>query len=162
MSRRAKVRHMDAEFLRHSGMRDLQSAKHRHSSLQKPMGRFILLADAFLATAHERLSRHQACLSMSPFQRKLCCKSKDIASKDQRETPKGCQEVPGVYIHRGVPANGDAADEEIRILRRFDKSQMDMSAAQTCLTTFAQRLHVLFVQKTATSSGYTQHASRQH
>ena len=56
----------------------------------------------------------------------------------------------------------DAADEEIRILRRFDKSQMDMSAAQTCLTTFAQRLHVLFVQKTATSSGYTQHASRQH
>ena len=70
VSRRAKVRHMDAEFLRHSGMRDLQSAKHRHSSLQKPMGRFILLADAFLATAHERLSRHQACLSMSPFQRK--------------------------------------------------------------------------------------------
>ena len=49
-------------------------------------------------------------------------------------------------------------DEEIRILRRFDKSQMDMSAAQTCLTTFAQR-RVLFVQKTATSSGYTQHAS---
>ena len=70
--------------------RDLQSAKPRHSSLQKPMGRFILLADAFLATAHERLSRHQACLSMSPFQRKLCCKSKDIASKDQCETPKGC------------------------------------------------------------------------
>ena len=98
IARRAKVRHMDAEFLRHSGMRDLQSAKHRHSSLQKPMGRFILLADAFLATARERLSRH--------FKEKLCCKSKDIASKDQRETLKGCQEVPGVYIHRGVPANG--------------------------------------------------------
>ena len=75
VSRRAKVRRMDAEFLRHSGMRDLQSAKHRHSSLQKPMGRFILLADAFLATAHERLSRHQACLSMSPFQRKTVLQS---------------------------------------------------------------------------------------
>ena len=65
-----------------------------------------------------------------------------------------------VYLQMAMMA--DAADEEIRILRRFDKSQMDMSAAQTCLTTFAQRLHVLFVQKTATSSGYTQHASRQH
>ena len=65
-----------------------------------------------------------------------------------------------VYLQMAMMA--DAADEEIRILRRFDKSQMDMSAAQTCLTTFAQRLQVLFVQKTATSSGYTQHASRQH
>ena len=154
VSRRAKVRHMDAEFLRHSGMRDLQSAKHRHSSLQKPMGRFILLADAFLATAHERLSRHQACLSMSPFQRKT-------VFKDQRETPKNAKKFlesisTEVYLQMAMMA--DAADEEINFFRRFDKSQMDMSAAQTCLTTFAQRLHVLFVQ----SSGYTQHASRQH
>ena len=36
-------------------MRDLQSAKHRHGSTQKPLGRFILFPDAMLSTAQEIL-----------------------------------------------------------------------------------------------------------
>ena len=139
VSRRAKVRHMDAEFLRHSGMRDLQSAKHRHSSLQKPMGRFILLADAFLATAHERLSRHQ----YVAISKKNCVANLRILrvktnAKPRRVAKKFLESISTeVYLQMAMMAN--AADEEIRILRRFDKSQMDMSAAQTCLTNLCSK-----------------------
>lgn len=39
--------------MRANRVRDLQSAKHRHSSTQKPLGRFVLFTDALLSTAQE-------------------------------------------------------------------------------------------------------------
>lgn len=43
--------------VRANRVRDLQSAKHRHSSTQKPLGRFILFTDALLSTAQEIVTR---------------------------------------------------------------------------------------------------------
>lgn len=37
-------------------LRDLQSAHHRHSSVARPLGRFVSLFDAILSTAQESLN----------------------------------------------------------------------------------------------------------
>ena len=53
LSQVSKVRRSLQFQVRANRVRDLQSAKHRHSSTQKPLGRFILFTDALLSTAQE-------------------------------------------------------------------------------------------------------------
>lgn len=49
----SEVRRLTECPFRANRIRDLQSAHHRHSSVARPLGRFVALFDAILGTAQE-------------------------------------------------------------------------------------------------------------
>ena len=115
-------------------IRDLQSAPHRHSSTQKPTGRFVALFDALLS-----LSQHLAKTKQG--------KPKDVA----RDFLLSFQ--PEHLLTLGMLA--DAGDEEIILLRKFDAAIINPTQVTEWLSDYLRRLECLFDEKQAVKSGYT-------
>lgn len=119
-------------------IRDLQSAPHRFASTQKPLGRFVLLVDAILATAGE--------IAIQRAQRSEGRDAMQFLENFNAEQ----------YLTLAMLA--DAGDECNRVVRVFDSSFIDLAVVPRELRLFLERVHVLFIQRAASKCGYTQYA----
>ena len=123
-------------------VRDLQAAKHRFQSTQRPLGRFVLWVDAVLATAHEvqqrrRLSSPQVAKKAGVF-------------------------LEGVSEERLVLAAmlADGGDEVSGVVRFFDSPNYDAARVTAVLEDFAGKVDSLFLQRrvlSPVSCSYTHH-----
>ena len=136
---RSKVRSLRSPPFAVARLRDLQFAPQRHASVQKPLGRFVLLVDAVLATAQEVLV---ARTRTSPE----AVSASDLLSFIDSEN----------YMTMAMMA--DAGDELLILVRFVDANAFDPGALPGEVATFLARLDALFLRRGATRSGYTRHA----
>jgi len=115
-------------------LRDLQSAAHRHSSTQKPTGRFVAFFDALLSVAQHIASTKTQ-------------KPKDVSLTFLRSI------TPEHLLTLGMLA--DAGDEELILLRKFDASVLSPTDVTQWISDYERRLSVLFEDEKAVVSGYT-------
>jgi len=134
----SEVRLLTSSPIAGDRIRDLQSAKHRFASTQKPLGRFVLLVDAILATAHEVISRRQG-----KAEAKHAYEFLELFNEEQ-------------YITLAMLA--DAGDEAAGLVRFFDSEAYDVAAAPAEIRVFLERADFLFLQRGAEKSGYTSYA----
>lgn len=134
----SEVRLLTASPIAGDRIRDLQSAKHRFASTQKPLGRFVLLVDAILATAHEVVSRRQGLAEATHAYEFL-----EFFSEEH-------------YVTLAMLA--DAGDEAAGLVRFFDSEAYDVAAAPSEIRVFLERADFLFLQRGAEKSGYTSYA----
>lgn len=119
-------------------IRDLQSAHHRFASTQKPLGRFVLLVDALLATAHEIVGRR-------PGKAEARHAYEFLEFFDEEQ-----------YVTLAMLA--DAGDEAASLVRFFDSEAYDVAAVPSEIRVFLERADFLFLQRGAENSGYTRYA----
>lgn len=106
---------------------DLQSASHRHSSLQKPLSRFCLLLDAILSTAQEVAEVRSDSNMRARCYRFLT----DLTAGD-------CMKLAMM---------ADAGCESSILLRQVDKQFVNLTTLPLEIETFLRRIHMLFVNK---------------
>lgn len=134
----SEVRLLTASPIEGNRIRDLQSAKHRFASTQKPLGRFVLLMDALLATAHEIVGRRPG-----KAEAKHAYAFLELFNEEQ-------------YITLAMLA--DAGDEAAALVRFFDSETYDVALAPSEIRVFLERADLLFLQRGAETSGYTSYA----
>ena len=135
----SKVRNLRSPPFAVARLRDLQFAPQRHASVQKPLGRFVLLVDAVLATAQEVLvARNRT----SPE----AVSALDLLSTIDSE----------IYLTMSMLA--DAGDELLILVRFVDADAFDPGALPGKVATVLARLDELFLRRGASRSGYTRHA----
>lgn len=106
---------------------DLQSAKHRHASLQKPLSRFCLLLDGILSTAQEVAEVRSDHVMRTRCYRFLT----DLTEGD-------CMKLAMM---------ADAGCESSMLLRLVDKQFVNLTTLPLEIETFLRRIHMLFVNK---------------
>lgn len=122
-------------------IRDLQHAKQRFHSTQKPLGRFVLFLDAVLATAHEISVRRAG---RAPAVHAAACL--DFVTEERV---------------LALAMMADAGDEVSSVVRFFDTDGYDLAAAPATIQDFLGRIDCLFVQRACLepeSRSYTSHA----
>ncbi|CAE7269121.1 unnamed protein product [Symbiodinium sp. CCMP2592] len=117
-------------------IRDLRAAKHRFSSLQKPLGRAVLTFDAMLSTilwaaAHRTGAERDRCLAC-------------LASLSEE----------GLIL---LAMAADISDENMRVLRLCDQEEFDAAEFPQELGCLMDRLHFLINKGGVLSQGYTQY-----
>ncbi|CAE7803934.1 unnamed protein product, partial [Symbiodinium sp. CCMP2456] len=105
-------------------VRNLGHAKHRFSSLSKPLGRAVLHVDSLVKTAIW-LTVHR---------------SQKVEGREAADFLQNMQERE--YLLAALLA--DASDESVRLLRVFDTESYDLSVVATEIQVFMSRLHFLF------------------
>ena len=122
-----------AELMTHSSevvvrrVRDLQAAKQRFQSTQKPLGRFILYFPALLATAYELQTRRG----------------------DSSVGQRGSKFLEAIDEERllTLAMLADAGDEAAMTIRFFDSKDHDIADAPHVLSAFLQRIAALFLDR---------------
>ena len=99
-------------------------AKHRFSSLSKPLGRAVLHVDSLLKTAIW-LTVHR---------------SQKVEGQQAADFLQHMQERE--YLLAALLA--DASDESVRLLRVFDTESYDLAVVATEIQVYMSRLHFLF------------------
>ena len=108
-------------------IRDLQAAKQRFQSTQKPLGRFILYFPALCATAYELQTR------------------RGDSSVGQRGTK--FLEIIDEERFLTLAMLADAGDEAAMTVRFFDSKDHDIADAPHVLSAFLQRVNALFLDR---------------
>lgn len=134
----AQVGLLTASPIEGDRIKDLQSAKHRFASTQKPLGRFVLLLDAILATAHEIIDRR-------PGKAEATYAYEFLEMFDEEQ-----------FVTLAMLA--DAGDEAAALVRFFDSEAYDVASAPAEIRVFLERADLLFLQRGAETSGYTGYA----
>ena len=134
----SKVKLLTASPIEGNRIKDLALAKHRFSSSQKPLGRFVLLLDAILATAHEIIARRP-----SNPEARYAYTFLEFFNEEQ-------------YITLAMLA--DAGDEAASLVRFFDSEAYDVASAPAEIRVFLERADFLFLQRGAEQTGYTRYA----
>ena len=121
-------------------IRDLQAAKHRFQSTQRPLSRCVLWLDALLATAH------------------------DIVACRDGAVRKAAQEFLDLMTEERVLSLAllaDAGDEVSAVVRFYDRAGFDVASSPAEIQGFLGRIDALFVQSAVLrpeSMSYTHHA----
>jgi hypothetical protein len=109
-----------------SKVRDLQSAKSRFSSTQRPLGRFILFFPAVVATASE-----------------LQVRRSDVMGKRGRDFLQEIDEESLILL----AMMADAGDEAARVVRFFDTKDHDIAETLQVLGRFLHNIDCLFLRR---------------
>ena len=117
--------------------RDLQLAKQRFDSTQKPMGRFVLNFEALVLTAAQVATRRAG-------------KPEGFAAEEFLVYSSNLEHL----VQMAMLA--DAGDEGMLFTRFCDSENMDVSMISEEVSTFLARITALFVQGKAPQLGYTQ------
>ena len=120
-------------------LKDLNHAKHRFQSTQKPLGRFVLTFDALIATAVE-----------------ISVRRKNDPRKRAMDFLEGVTEED--YLTIAMLA--DAGDESATIVRFFDQEDYDVAAAPEVISMYLHRIDHLFTKRHCLSlvGTYTEYA----
>lgn len=110
-----------------SKIRDLNYAKNRFHSTQKPLGRFVLAFDALLATAVEVANRRAG---TDPA--KVAVRFLQTVTEEDLLT---------------IALLADAGDESGAIVRFFDCETYDVAESAVMLSTFLNRIDCLFLRR---------------
>lgn len=107
-------------------LRDLNYAKNRFHSTQKPLGRFVLTLDALIATAVEITIRRKGAPE--------ACASEFLASVTEEDVLT-------------IAMLADAGDESSAIVRFFDKEDYDVAAVPEVISMYLHRIDHLFIKR---------------
>ena len=107
-------------------LKDLNHAKHRFQSTQKPLGRFVMAFDALLATAVE-----------------ISVRRKDEPRKRAIAFLEGVTEEEFLTI----AMLADAGDESAVVVRFFDQDNYDVAAVPEVISMYLHRIDHLFTKR---------------
>lgn len=117
-----------------SRVKGLNYAKQRFSSMRTPLARFVVWFEAILSTTE--------------------CVFNTRAKDDKIRAGEFLATVDEQTVLLAAMA-ADAGDESLCVLRYFDSPQHDVTEVSSMLDTYRARIDYLFLQKGATTCGYT-------
>ena len=123
-------------------IKNLRSVKHRHESLQKPLGRSVLFIKAFLLTA-EQIANERA----DKVEGRECA---DFLMSDLDEE--------NLLLLAGM---ADASDETMIVIRHTDTENLDSSELESEVQNFVSRIKILFEDGLCWKSGYLEYMCHQ-
>ena len=164
----AEVRRLKECPFRANRIRDLQSAHHRHSSVARPLGRFVALFDAMLGTAQESFGLLRLKIWVLVFTIYHCKNLftgmvvfRILSKKTMPKTVQCCREFLSQISSTDLlllAMMADASDEELSLLRQFDQSYLPTSDVRSLVQNFLSKIEFLFLCAGATKTGFTAYA----
>ncbi len=136
-------------------LRDLQSTYHQHSSVTRPLGRFVSLFDAMLSTAQTAPN----VLCSQTFQSEIKVKDQLSFRIFARKTQKKTLDMVGAFLAEFTTEEvlqlammADASDEELTLIRKFDQEFLCAGSLKSRVELFADRVDYLYTPVQAPSN----------